>query len=130
MFLLDSDYLINFLNGQQKAIGVVSNLRELSLYTYTSIICVAEVLEGIYGLKSEEKSLQFEAFLETIGVLGIDLAVARQFALSRGKLRRQGKLIDNLDLFIAATCLAKDLILVTENIDHFRRIPRLKIYKA
>lgn len=128
MYLLDSDYLINFLNGQPKAVRVIKDLHQFSLYT--SIICVAEVLEGIYGLKSEKKASQFEAFLQTIRMLGIDLAIARQFALTRQKLRKQGKLIHNFDLLIAATCLAEDLVLVTENIDHFKRIPHLKIYKT
>ena len=32
-----------------------------------------------------------------------------------------------LDLFIAATALTEGLILVTGNVDHFNRIPGLKI---
>lgn len=128
MFLLDSDYLINFLNGQEKAVKTIKSLRHQPLYT--SIICVAEVLEGLYLTKNRKKASQFEKFLDTMWILEVDFQVARYFALTRVKLRKQGKLIDNLDLLIATTCLAYNLSLVTDNLAHFRRIPGLKIYQT
>ena len=43
-------------------------------------------------------------------------------------LRRQGQLIPDLDLLIAATALAHDLTLVTRNRHHFERIPDLRLH--
>ena len=47
----------------------------------------------------------------------------------RAFLRRQGQLIPDLDLLIAATALAHDLTLVTRNRRHFSRILSLRLYE-
>jgi predicted nucleic acid-binding protein len=47
----------------------------------------------------------------------------------RAALRRQGQLIPDMDLFIAAIALEADLILVTRNVRHFERIAELKLYQ-
>lgn len=130
MYLLDSDYLINFLKGKKTTVEVIAKLRRQNKKLYTSIICVGEVLEGFDILKNKEKILIFEKLLETLQILEINRKVINHFALTRGKLRKEGKLIDNFDLLIASTCLAYDLILLTKNIAHFQRIPNLKIYKT
>ena len=49
------------------------------------------------------------------------------FAELKSTLRSQGILIDDFDLFIGASAVANDLILVTENVKHLERIPHLKI---
>jgi len=41
--------------------------------------------------------------------------------------RREGKLISDFDLLIAATASTYDLTLVTNNLNHFRRIPNLRL---
>ena len=43
------------------------------------------------------------------------------------ELEKEGKIIDDADLFIASCSLTKDLILVTNNEKHFRRFESLKI---
>jgi predicted nucleic acid-binding protein len=53
-----------------------------------------------------------------------------RFAQIRGnlpKLIRQQ--IGDLDILIAATCLAHDLTLLTRNLKDFQKIPHLKLYQ-
>ena len=52
-----------------------------------------------------------------------------QFARIRARLRRQGQLIPDLDLLIAATAVTHGLTLVTRNRRHFERIPELALYR-
>jgi len=52
-----------------------------------------------------------------------------RFAEIRSLLRRQGQLIADFDLLIAATALYYDLTLLTYNVRHFEQIPDLKYYK-
>lgn len=52
-----------------------------------------------------------------------------RFANIRGRLRAQGQLIGDADILIAATALEHDLVLVTQNLNHFRRINDLRIYQ-
>jgi len=49
------------------------------------------------------------------------------FALIKAELKKQGKLIDDFDIFIAAIALSNEMILVTNNEKHFERIPNLTI---
>jgi predicted nucleic acid-binding protein len=62
-----------------------------------------------------------------VRVLPISRPVARRYVLIRGSLRRQGRLIAQPDLLIAATAIHHDLTLVTRNLRHYERIPGLKL---
>ena len=42
-------------------------------------------------------------------------------------LYQEGQLISDADILIAATALQHNLVMVTENVNHFRRIPGLSI---
>ncbi|MBM4456442.1 MAG: type II toxin-antitoxin system VapC family toxin [Chloroflexi bacterium] len=53
--------------------------------------------------------------------------VALAFAEIKAQLRRQGSLIEDFDLVLAATARVRDLILVTNNASHFARIAGLTI---
>jgi len=43
------------------------------------------------------------------------------------KLKRSGNLVEDADILIAASCLVKDIVLVTDNEEHFRRIENLEV---
>jgi tRNA(fMet)-specific endonuclease VapC len=43
------------------------------------------------------------------------------------ELRRRGEPLEDADILIAATALTHDLILVTDNEQHFQRIAELKV---
>lgn len=128
VFLLDSDQIISYLNGRKETVKKIDNLAEEELFT--SVINVAEVLEGIYGAdKRGQRLLQLNEFLQDIRVLLIDRKVADKFAKIRSDLRERGSLIDNMDIFIAATALVHNLILITNNKRDFERIKGLKLYR-
>ena len=59
--------------------------------------------------------------------LPISADICLQTADLAAKLRLAGKTIDLADLFIAATGLVHDLIVVTRNVRHFDRIDGLQI---
>jgi tRNA(fMet)-specific endonuclease VapC len=49
------------------------------------------------------------------------------YAKEKARLRMSGKLIDDFDLFIGASAIANNLILVTDNEKHLTRISKIKI---
>ena len=63
-------------------------------------------------------------------MIGLDELIAERFAEIRSLLRRQGQLISDFDILLAATALARDLTVLTYNSRHFERIPDLRIYRA
>ena len=128
-FLLDSDQIISYLNGRKEIVEKIDNLAEEDLFT--SIICVAEVLDGIYGGdKEDQRLLQLNEFLQDIRTLLIDRKIADQFAKIRSDLRKKGNLIENMDIFIASTALIHNLALITNNNRDFKRIEGLKLYRG
>lgn len=121
MYLLDSSFIIDFLNNRNGAVEVMSDL-DHGLVSMGSI-CIAEVLEGLNGKKVKV----FEDMINEIKVYDFTSEEAMVFAVIRRDLRERGELIDNMDLLIAATCIANNLTLVTGNKKHFARIRGLKI---
>ena len=62
-----------------------------------------------------------------IPVLPLDESVSTSYGKIRQYLQENGKVIGNNDLWIAAHALANKLILVTNNVSEFERVPGLKI---
>jgi tRNA(fMet)-specific endonuclease VapC len=127
-YLVDSDYIADYLKGQTTAIQLLDTLFPDGIAI--SIISYAEVYEGIYyGYRPEHYKGVFARFLAGVTVLGITRPIAKTYALIRGELGRKGQLIDQPDLFIAATAIHHNLTLVTRNVKDYQRIPNLKLYK-
>jgi tRNA(fMet)-specific endonuclease VapC len=64
---------------------------------------------------------------ELIPVLALDANTSLQYGQARQYLQSLGRTIGNNDLWIAAHALSSDLILVTNNVAEFDRVPKLKI---
>ena len=128
MLLVDSDWIISGLGGQATALALLGGLKSQGLAI--SAITVGEVLEGAYlGTDIGTSLARFRRYLEGFAVLSVTEPVAEVFAQLRATLRRQGNLIPDMDLLIAATALAFDLPLLTRNRRHFVRVPGLRLYQ-
>ena len=93
-----------------------------------SIISLGELYEGAYRDPAPEPRLAgMRRFLAGYQILGLSEDAMVVFARERERLRRQGQLIPDLDLLIAATAVANGLTLVTRNIRHFTRITGLQL---
>lgn len=126
IYLIDADWLIDYLSGRTPAITFVSSL--LPSKPAISSITYAEIYEGIYfGRNARRAEEGFLNFLQSAEVLGISQPVARLWAQLLGTLRQSGRIIPQPDLFIAATALHHDLTLVTRNLRHFERISDLRL---
>jgi len=64
-------------------------------------------------------------FLSGVAVLVVDADIARAFGEIKAQLRRQGNLIEDFDLLLAATAFANGLTLITNNSAHFGRVAGL-----
>lgn len=127
-YLAASDIVADYLKGRVAAVDLLGRLASDGLAI--SIITFAEVYEGIYyGREPERNEAIFRRLLAGVDVLGINRAVARRFARIRGELRARGQPLPQLDVFIAATALQHDLLLVTRNIRRRRRIAGLQLHE-
>lgn len=94
-----------------------------------SIITLGELYDGASsGGGSDESAIRLRQFLDGYKIFGPSEDTMRIFGNVRAELRRQGKLIADLDVLIASTALRHDLTLITRNVRHFGRINGLTIY--
>jgi predicted nucleic acid-binding protein len=115
LFLLDTDAIIDFLNGHPPT---VSLLRELPATDDTLCVCsvsVAEVYAGI-GFDAPAEST---GWLETCRFLPSTLEIARLAGAWRFNYARQGIQLSTTDVLVAATALFYNATLVTGNVRHF-----------
>lgn len=94
---------------------------------HISIITYAELYYGAVNSNAVEKNLSLlKQFIGAFDVISLD-GVIPHFAKEKVRLRRQGTPIDDFDLLIGNTAKAYDMILVTENIKHLKKIEGIKI---
>jgi tRNA(fMet)-specific endonuclease VapC len=126
-YLLDTDQVIDYLKGRQEIRSLISALGGDGLAI--SLITYGEIYDGIYGDPNPQLAeVGFTSLLTGVTVLPLTRQIMRRFARIRGNLRRTGQRLEDIDLLIAATALDHNLILITRNIQHFQRIPRLSLY--
>jgi len=93
----------------------------------TSIVVACELRYGAAKKGSPRLSARVESLLGSLEVLPLDQASDHHYAEIRSHLDRTGTPIGPNDLLIAAHALALELILVTDNVDEFARVPRLAL---
>lgn len=123
-YLLDT-YICIYITKQRPA-SVLEKFELLSVGEVgMSTITYGELL---YGAESHhpKKTLQIlEELAGLIPPIPFSTDVGKYYGKIRSKLEKQGKLIGNNDLWIAAHALATDLI--TNNVKEFAKVPKLKI---
>jgi predicted nucleic acid-binding protein len=124
--LIDTDWAIHHFNGHPAIVERLQALQPQGLGF--SIVALAELYEGVYYSRDpEESERKLNDFLDSVNIVGVDEETARIFDRKRGRLRRAGQLIGDMDLFIAATALQYDPTLLTNNRRHFDRVDGLRI---
>jgi tRNA(fMet)-specific endonuclease VapC len=92
-----------------------------------SVITVLELRHGAEKSQQREASMsRLEFFLAPMNILPFEENDARIGGRIRAHLDRLGHRIGDLDSLIAAQALARDMILVTNNLREFERIPDLR----
>ena len=126
-YFLDTNVCIYLLNDKFR------NIREKMASLSSSDIKISSVVaaELIYGAykstKVEYNLSRFEKFLSLYEIVPFDGSAVNIYGEIRVELERKGKVIGCNDMLIAATVLANDGILVTNNTDEFVRINNLLI---
>jgi tRNA(fMet)-specific endonuclease VapC len=128
-YLLDTDWIVDFLKGQETAIKTILELAPSGLAL--SIITYGELYEGAAFAHDPEPALSgLRSFLKGKAILSLTQPIMERFAQIRGSLPRPlRQQIGDLDILIAATCLEHNLTLLTRNLKDFQKIPDLKLYQ-
>lgn len=122
LHMLDTDTASYIIKGRSPHIE--AKLAELSpSMLCVSVITRAELLYGLKRLPAEHHlHLAVRRFLKIMRVLAWDSDAANFYADIRHQLLSSGQPIGELDMMIAAHSLAVGAALVTNNVQHFKRI--------
>ena len=110
--LLDTDIIINFLRGKEKAREfIMALIDEFSLYC--SVITVAEIHAGLRAHEREKT----DDFLDSLNIVEVNARIARK----AGQYKREGKSrkLELDDCIIAASASDLGARLVTGNGKHY-----------
>jgi tRNA(fMet)-specific endonuclease VapC len=123
MMIADSDVLIDFLRGRSPWAGRI----KLEIKTGHLATTAINSFELLSGAKQAAERDKVSRLLAALTVLGVTPAASEHAAAIRRELEAAGHRIGMADYLIAGVCLANHGVLLTRNLDHFERVPGLKI---
>jgi tRNA(fMet)-specific endonuclease VapC len=125
--LLDTDILSELLKQHPLVVQRVrSYLAEHARLAF-SIITRYELVRGLKAKQAIAQEAAFGLLCQASLVVPLTDQIVERAATLYGDLHRQGALLPDADLLIAATALETQRTLVTNNLSHFQRIPNLII---
>lgn len=126
-YLLDTDICIYYINGFEPKVRENLHLHRASDIV-VSAITKCEMYAGSSGSRYPARSrAEQDFFLNRFVSLTFDDRAADRYGEIYAALKRDGKLIEEIDIQIAAIALVHNLTLVTHNTRHFSRVPQLSI---
>ena len=125
--LIDTDILSYYFKGDTKVIEnfneYLKNFDKINL----SIISYYEIISGLKFKDSLKYLAGFSRFVTANNVLPLTMESVEISSNLYSELRKEGKIIEDIDLLIAGIAISKDLIFVTNNIKHFSNIKKLTV---
>ena len=125
--LVDTDILSEFLRGTEIVVDNAKKYLENYDSINFSIITYYGILNGLLYKDARKQLKRFSNFAELNKILPLTLSATRRAAEIYANLRKKGEPIGHTDCLIAGIALSNNLQLVTNNIDHFKRIKSLEI---
>jgi len=124
--LIDTNVIIKFLNGNEKALKILNEADEL----FISVITIGELYYGVYKSKRVKENIQIISnFLSEQRFLDIDEKVSKKYGEIKCQLVKKGINIPENDLWISSTAIANNLSLATFD-THFSHIDGLHLINS
>jgi len=124
-YLIDTNICIYFLKGM---FDLVDKFDEIGIDNlYISEITVAELKFGAAKSENPIKNKQvIEELINKFNQIPIYKSLDI-FAEEKARLQKKGNIVDDFDLLIGATALANNMVLVTNNEKHFKRLKGIRL---
>ncbi len=124
-YLLDTNICIYYILGKFSLNAKFQNINKEQLFI--SEISLAELKFGVKNSQSKKRNQNtLDDFLTGVQILPI-LNSLDVYAEEKSRLKKQGNIIDEFDLLIGASAVANNMILITNNVKHFKRLNNIEI---
>ncbi|WP_293368443.1 type II toxin-antitoxin system VapC family toxin [Nevskia sp.] len=124
-YLLDTDIASYIIRRRPEAL--LGKFERHAHEINVSVITAAELRHGYTKSGSKPTEALVEHFLERVVVLDWTADETWTYAAARTAIERAGTPIGAMDLMIASHAISRDLVLVTNNVKHFQKVPLLAI---
>lgn len=124
-YLIDTNIAIYYMKGMYNLVDKFENITTDNCYI--SEITLAELKFGVENSEKPEKNRKtLDNFLTGVQVLPIFHSLDI-YAKEKARLRKKGTVIDDFDLLIGVTSITHQLIMVSNNTNHFNRIKDIEL---
>ncbi|MEK6914719.1 MAG: type II toxin-antitoxin system VapC family toxin [Nanoarchaeota archaeon] len=127
MIFIDSDFIIDYLRGDENTIKIINNLKE---DIATTEVNVFEIMYGLHIKQSinQDQIDSAKEFFNTLTIFPFNSNCGEKSAKILTKLIKEGKEIEQNDCFIASIILENRFNkILTNNKKHFERIEEIKL---
>ena len=125
-YMLDTNMVIYVL--KRRPIQVLDIFNQNTNRMAISSITLSELIYGAEKSQNISKNLEaIEDFISHMEVLSYDQKTSQAYGQIKAKLENNGEMIGENDIHIAAHAISQGLILVTNNLNEFRRVPHLSL---
>lgn len=126
MVCVDTDFLIDLSNREEKALEKLKEIRAGGDTVYTTTISMGEYYTGAYRSRDRETRVaKAREFLKAFAPMTPDHESARLWGQLSAELK--SNTIGDLDLLIASIALSNKQTLITRNKKHFERVPEVEV---
>ena len=123
-YLLDTDTFSYLVDGRHPEVRrMAAKAGQIAI----SVITAAEIEFGAQKRGSAKLKAVIDLFREMYPVVEWTAETVPVYAEIRCELEKAGTPIGDLDMLIAAAAKQGDYVLVTNNTDHFKRVPGLRV---
>ncbi len=128
MYLFDTDTITNIVKPHPSPILLQRLEKTTKNQQYISTITISAIVYG--AEKSNRPDFHLNnletVLLPAVNIIGFDSKAAYVCGRIRAELEKRSTPLDLADLEIASIAIANNLILVTNNLRHFKRVPLLQ----
>jgi tRNA(fMet)-specific endonuclease VapC len=125
-YLLDTNIVIYVLKRRPKEVLDIFNANASRMAI--SSITLSELMYGAEKSLNTDKNLEaVEEFVSHLEVLPYDAKASQHYGQIKAALEKKGQIIGENDIHIAAHAISHGLILVSNNVREFKRVPNLAL---
>ncbi len=125
-YMLDTNMVIYTIKNRPEKVREAFTLHEGQ--TCISSVTLGELIYGAEKSSQTERNLSvIEGLAARLEVMPFDEKAAAHFGQLRAELAKAGKSIGPYDLMIAGHARALGLVLITNNLKEFQRVPGLRL---
>jgi len=124
--ILDTDTVSYLFRQHPNVVEKVRKYTDIHDFMNISLVTYYEVMNGLYYRDAKRQMAVFQQFADDNSILPLNREIADISAKIFADLKSTGQSIGHTDTLIAGTAIHNDMILITNNTRHFRRVEGLQ----